>query len=101
MVKDTPEASLIISPTNSGVLPFPAVDHVALPFCAFAQAMNSAMLFAGTLGCTMMVDGATAIMPTGARSESLYGRSGNSRLLVMVLAAPTRNVYPSGGECAT
>src|SRR5215831_15446755 len=88
----TPVASFIISATNSGVDPLPAVDQVALPSCALAQAMNSFMLLAGTLGWTMMVDGATAIMPTGTRSSSLYGRSFSNRLLVMVLAAPTKNV---------
>src|ERR1700693_5922655 len=93
IVKETPVASLIISATNSGVLPLPAVDQLTpLPPCALAQAMNSAILFAGTLGCTMMVDGATAIIPTGTRSSSLYGRSFSSRLVVMVLAAPTRKV---------
>ena len=71
MVRETPVASLIISATNSGVLPVPAVDQVALPPCALAQAMNSFMLLAGTLGLTMMVEGATAIMPTGTRSSSL------------------------------
>src|SRR5271169_1328571 len=70
IVNDTPAVSLIISPTNSGVEPLPAVDQVALPSCALAQATNSVMLLAGTLGLTTMVDGATAIMPTGTRSES-------------------------------
>src|SRR3569833_302894 len=81
-------ASEIISATKYGVLPLTAVAQVALPFCAFAQATNSFMLLAGTLGLTMMVDGATAIMPTGTRSESLYGRSLSRRLLVIVLATP-------------
>ena len=71
MLNFAPVASEIISATNSGVLPLPAVDQVALPFCAFAQATNSFMLLAGTLGLTTMVEGATAIMPTGTRSESL------------------------------
>src|SRR3569623_649787 len=72
MLNLTPVASEIISATNSGVLPLPAVDHVALPFCDFAQSMNSFMLVAGTFGLTTIVDGATAIIPTGTRSESLY-----------------------------
>src|SRR5271163_2067168 len=92
IVNDTPVASLIISPTKSGVEPLPAVDQVALPPCALAQAINSAMFEAGTLGLTTMVDGAAAIMPIGTRSESLYGMSFNSRLLVTVFAAPTRKV---------
>src|SRR3569623_3373218 len=92
MLNLMPVASEIISATNSGVLPLPAGAQVALPFCAFAQATNSFMLFAGTLGLTMIVDGATAIMPTGTRAVSLYGRSLSRRLLVIVLAAPTRKV---------
>jgi hypothetical protein len=71
MVMERPLASLTISATKCGVLPLPAVAQVTrLSPCDFAQATNSFMLDAGTLGLTTMVDGATAIMPTGTRSES-------------------------------
>jgi hypothetical protein len=51
--------------------PLPAVDQVTPSSpCVLAHATNSAMLFAGRLGLTTMIDGATAIMPTGTRSES-------------------------------
>jgi hypothetical protein len=52
------------------VLPVPAVAQLTpLSPCAFAQATNDAMLLAGMLGCTTMIDGATAIMPTGTSSR--------------------------------
>jgi hypothetical protein len=71
MVRLAPVASLNISATKCGVLALPAVDQVTpLSPCVLAHATNSATLFAGRLGLTTMIDGATAIMPTGTRSES-------------------------------
>src|ERR1700682_1635390 len=81
MVIEIPVASLTISATKCGVLPLPAVAQVTpLSPCDFAQATNSFMLDTGTLGLTTMVDGATAIMPTGTRSESAHLRLLSSRL---------------------
>ena len=55
---------------HAEVLPLPAVDQVTpLSPCVLAHAMNSAMLLTGRAGFTTMTDGATAIMPTGTRSE--------------------------------
>src|ERR1700716_2245743 len=88
MLSEMPVASLIISATKCGVLPVPAVAQLTpLSPCAFAQATNDAMLLAGMLGCTTMIDGATAIMPTGTSSGEdfheqavcLEGRETSSR----------------------
>ena len=65
-------ASFSISATKCGVLAVPAVaQFTPLSPCFCAHATNSFRLFAGTLGCATMTEGATAIMPTGTRSSSL------------------------------
>src|SRR5689334_14839587 len=75
MVRLLMPASFSISATKCGVLPLPAVDQLTpLSPCALAHAANSFRLVAGTLGCTTITDGATAIMPTGTSSLSSYGR---------------------------
>ncbi len=64
----TPVAALNISPLMCDWMPLPPDPKFSCPGFAFASAMSSATVFAGTEGCTTSTWPALATIDTGAKS---------------------------------